>query len=119
MELARQQQQAAPQGEMVEKRGWFLKKRKRRYCVLRNHVLMWFVNESDSQQHSLSISAAAQKVSALRGEGHMKGSLDLRECVVTAQGFDLAIRSKEVALVLLLAAALSPDALFCLFPFLW
>ncbi len=50
----------------VERRSWFLKKRKRRYCVLRNHVLMWFTSEAD---------AASQ--------GTMKGSLDLRECAVT------------------------------------
>ena len=76
---ARQNAEARKGGQVVlEKKGWFVKKRKKRFYVLRNTVLMWFVNESDFGNNAT-----------------MKGSLQLTDCVVTARGFDLQIRTKE------------------------
>ncbi len=76
---ARMNAEARKGGQVVlEKKGWFVKKRKRRFYVLRNTVLMWFVNETDVGNNST-----------------MKGSLQLTDCVVTARGFDLQIRTKE------------------------
>lgn len=72
---ARQNAEARKGGQVtLEKKGWFIKKRKKRYCVLRNTVLMWFVNENDTD---------------------MKGSLDMTECSVSTRGMDLNIRTKE------------------------
>lgn len=76
---ARQTAEIRKGGQVVlEKKGWFVKKRKRRFYVLRNTVLMWFVNETD-----------------VGNQATMKGSLQLTDCVVTARGFDLQIRTKE------------------------
>jgi hypothetical protein len=72
---------------VLEKKGWFVKKRKRRFYVLRNTVLMWFVNEADFGNNAT-----------------MKGSLQLTDCVVSAKGFDLQIRTKEGVLYTLTAA---------------
>jgi hypothetical protein len=70
----------------LEKKGWFVKKRKRRYYVLHNTLLMWFVNETDS--HTTT---------------SMKGSLEMLDCAVTARGFDLNIRTKEGVMYVLTA----------------
>lgn len=81
-------QNAEARGQVaIEKKGWFVKKRKRRYFVLRNTVLMWFADADDAQSSS-----------------SMKGSLDMMDCAVTARGFDLNIRAtKEGALYVLTA----------------
>ena len=85
--MARQNAAARQGGQVnLEKRGWFVKKRKRRFYVLHNTVLMWYANEADS--------AASQA---------MKGTLNMMECAVTTRGFDLHIRTKEGELYVLTA----------------
>jgi hypothetical protein len=85
---ARQNAESRKGGQVVlEKKGWFVKKRKRRFYVLRNTVLMWFVNETD-----------------IGNNATMKGSLQLTDCVVTARGFDMQIRTKEGVIYTLTAA---------------
>ncbi len=70
----------------LEKKGWFVKKRKRRFYVLRNTVLMWFASETDVGNNAT-----------------MKGSLEMTECVVTGRGFDMQLRTKEGVVYVLTA----------------
>ena len=84
---ARQNAEARRGGQVtMEKKGWFVKKRKRRFYVLRNTVLMWFVNETDVGNNAT-----------------MKGSLEMTDCVATARGFDLHVRTKEGVVYILTA----------------
>ncbi len=84
---ARQNAEMRKGGQVtLEKKGWFTKKRKKRYYVLRNTVLMWFVNETDVNNNAT-----------------MKGSLEMTDCSVTARGFDLQIRTKEGVVYVLTA----------------
>ena len=84
---ARQNAESRKGGQVtLEKKGWFVKKRKRRFYVLRNSVLMWFASETDVANNAT-----------------MKGSLEMTECVVTGRGFDMQLRTKEGAVYVLTA----------------
>ena len=75
---------SGPNGESEDekidllKKGWLLKKGKRRFFVLNNDVLMWFV--TDDSGNSVA---------------NMKGSMSLSGCSITSENFNFSIKTKR------------------------